>query len=44
MVNLRYELFLDSITCVKTVKVATHHQLEVVISLLNLSDIDVLEL
>ncbi len=44
MVDFRDELFLDSITCVKTVKGATNHQLKIVVGLLNLCDVDVLEL
>ena len=44
MVDFSDELFLDCITCVKTVKGAAHHQLEIVVGLLNLCDVYVLEL
>ena len=44
VVDLGDELFLDRLTRMKTVKGLANHELEVVVCLLNLTDIDRLEL
>lgn len=44
VIYLRDELFLDRITSVKTVKGLTHNILQIVVGLLNLSDVHGLKL
>ena len=44
MVNLSDELFFDSIACVQAVKRLANHHLQVVVCLLNLTDVNLLKL